>query len=306
MADEVVIAFGFDDRYTPHAAATIASIVANAPGARLHFLVAHDGVPQARQAKLATVAPEARFTWLQVDAGKLPAYAARDYTKHINVATLYRLQLDALAPEGIDRVVYLDVDLVVLGDVRELWKAELGDAAVGAIPDPFVSVGDYIAAHGVTPGGLGYFNAGVLVLDLDRIRAEGGFAQALRFMVEKDPLFADQDALNFQFWQRWRRLDGAWNVQAPTAISASRGAASEEWRSAASAPRAVHFTGGDKPWLPKAYHPWGWLYWRYQARTPFLGEVMRGYGFGPVDLARVWLRYQRRRPRAYEGANASH
>lgn len=302
MSEEVVIAFGFDDGYAPHAAATIASIVANAPDARLHFLVIHDGIPAARRRLLESVAGQARFTWLEVETASLPDYVERAYTKHINRATLFRLQLDRLAPDDIRRVLYLDIDLVVLGDVREIWKTDLAGRPIGAVYDPQVSVEEFAQTYQLERGTIGYFNAGVLLIELDRVRAEGGFQSAVEFLTTASPKLADQDALNWRFWERWRPIDLRWNVQAPTTISARRGNATPDWAVAAGSPAIVHYTGGDKPWVAKGYHPWAWLYWRYLWSTPFLAEVMRRYEFGLSDLARVWLRYQRWRPRGPRSA----
>ena len=301
-AEEVVIAFGFDDQYAPHAAAAVASIAANAPGARLHFLIVHDGVPEARQREFATAAPDARFTWLQIDENLLPDYIVRADTPHIRRATLFRLQLDCLAPASVRRVLYLDSDLVVLGDVRRIWSAELDGAPIGAVADaavadPRIVIDQFASAFGLTHNALGYFNAGALLMDLERIRSEGGFRDALKFLIERNPRLADQDALNWLFWGRWRKLDPMWNVQAASVVNVHQ---SEAANAHAGGPALVHFTGDNKPWQASAYHPWAWLYWRYLARTPFLLEVMRDHHASLAGLARTWLRYQRRRPRAPE------
>lgn len=309
-AEEVVIAFGFDDQYAPHAAAAVASIAANAPGALLHFLIVHDGVPEARRRQFATAAPGARFTWLPVDEGHLPDYVVRADTPHIGRATLFRLQLDCLAPASVRRVLYLDSDLVVLGDVRRIWNADLDGAPIGAVADaavvdPRVVIDQFASAYGLTHNSMGYFNAGALLMDLERIRSEGGFRDALKFLIERNPRLADQDALNWMFWGRWRKLDPMWNVQAASVVNVIQGEAASDWNVQARRPAIVHFTGDNKPWQANAYHPWAWLYWRYLARTPFLSEVMRDHRASVAKLARAWLRYQRRRPRAIEARHGA-
>lgn len=302
--EEVVIAFGFDDQYAPHAAAAVASIAANAPGALLHFLIVHDGVPEGRRRQFAVSAPEARFTWLEIDETLLPDYAVRADTPHIRRATLFRLQLDCLAPESIRRVLYLDSDLVVLGDVRQLWSVDLDGAPIGAVADAAVAdpravIEEFSSAYGLACDDRGYFNAGALLMDIELIRSEGGFRAALEFLIERNPRLADQDALNWLFWGRWRQLDPKWNVQAASLTPA------RQCEAAGGSPALVHFTGDNKPWQASAYHPWAWLYWRYLARTPFLSEVMRNHRTSPAALARAWLRYQRRRPRALGGRHGA-
>lgn len=289
MSERIDIAMGFDDRYAPHAAAVIASIVRHAPGAVFRFIILHDGVTPTRQGAIESLAPGSRFVWTQVSDDDLPPW---EYG-HISRATLFRLGLEKLGPVDCHRALYIDADVVVLDDVRKLAHVDLGANAIGAVRDRYVDAADFAQRWSLAADAPRYFNAGVLVIDLDRVRQEGVFSKAAEFIARyrqgKLP-YGDQDALNYFFWDRWAELDPAWNVQSFMT--------SEEIAAAERGPALVHFVGPDKPWLPNIWHPWAWSYWESVKRTPFAAEVARTYKMDFYQMMRLRLKWWLRRPQA--------
>ncbi|MBU6372124.1 MAG: glycosyltransferase family 8 protein [Alphaproteobacteria bacterium] len=285
----ITVAFGVDAAYVPHLAATIASVRAASPGAAFHFLVVHEGIEADARVRVERIAPTDRFTWARVEDPELLAMTGDG---HISRATFFRLALPRIAPADAPRALYLDSDLIVARDVSSLWRTDLHGAPIGAVCDsgmdwkPFALANDLPVAQGP------YFNAGVLLIDLDRIRREGTFDRAIDVLRGRRLQYMDQDALNIVAWGRWRPLDAIWNVQHTMLLG---GAAPDVPRAMLPAPDAtpgiVHFTGRNKPWLVDGYHPYGWLYWRALKRTDFYAEVMRDHGVGRLAQARVWARY---------------
>jgi len=288
--ERIDIAMGFDSNYAAHAAVVVSSIARRARIERLHFLMVHDNVSRALQAEVESVAPGATFRWVQVRDEDVPAYAARG---HLNRTVLFRLLLDRLAEETCRRIIYIDSDVVVLRDIGELWASDLGEAPIGAVTDAYCDPAAFAETWSLAKDDLRYFNAGVLLIDLDKVRAENAFAAALKFIVEHDEklLLGDQDALNAIFWGRWKRLDKDWNVQ-----RFARGAAGRDLCSARG-PALVHFITQYKPWTPKTWHPWSWMYWIILARTPFRADVIARYKMTPLRRAWLWLKWMRDRPR---------
>lgn len=83
--------------------------------------------------------------------------------QHVTAASYYRLFLSQLLPEDVDKVIYLDGDIIVRGSVRDMWNADVSDVALAAVKDMDERVNlqriDY-------PVEYGYFNAGVLLVNL--------------------------------------------------------------------------------------------------------------------------------------------
>jgi len=292
-ADQTIdVALGFDRRYAAHGAAVIASVVAHARGAQFRFIILHSGIDRALQARMETAAPGMRFVWIEVGDGDLPFFTDRE---HFSRATLFRLGLEKLAPADCHRVVYLDADIAVLDDVRKLWALDLSGNPVGAAIDAFVDPVRFAGLWDLKPGH-DYFNAGILVIDLDRVRGEGLFTAAADFVARNNPGLNDQCALNWACWGRWTRIGVEWNAQRHMAIPSLIADLSEDKRLNGRMPKIIHFTGPEKPWLREGYHPWAWAYWRSLRRTVFADEVRRAAGFGPLDMLRIWLRWRRRKP----------
>jgi lipopolysaccharide biosynthesis glycosyltransferase len=268
--DETLIAFGVDVNYAPHLGVTIASIVANAPGGRFRFLVIHDGFPEAQRALVEACAPQQVFQWEEVRAENI---LSQEGYRHISRAAFFRLTIPELAPVLAKRAIYLDVDLVVLDDIRILAASDLNGNALGAVFDPVIDPHRFAGTHGLAPVLQGYFNSGVLVLDLERIRSDRSFEAAIKIITDQGAKleYADQCALNIVFWGKWTRLDPVWNGQRPFVRD-------DDWMpifvdstelQRHRRVRIVHYTTHHKPWLPQAYHPLSSFYFRYLKRTPF-------------------------------------
>lgn len=292
----VDIVMGFDSNYAAHAASTIASIVRWTRSEDIRFLVLHPGMERNLQAQVESVAPRARFEWIVVGEDMVPELGERG---HISRATLYRLGLETLAPADCRRLLYLDSDLIVLDDVRKLWAQDLGGFPIGAVQDRGVDNATFAATWGLPPEGA-YFNAGVLLIDLEQVRANRLLSRALEIQIKQgaDLPYNDQDALNLVFWTQWRHLDSSWNFQRNMLIPETEIEKRYPARARDSAVRIVHFTTFQKPWLKRGWHPWSWLYWDNLARTPFLKEVARKEGVSFWNRLRARLRWLKRRPNA--------
>jgi lipopolysaccharide biosynthesis glycosyltransferase len=304
---EVVVSFGIDSNFVPHLAAVIASITAHAPGARFRFLILYSDIGASRRAALEAVAPSARFDWIEISNFDIPEYRTRG---HFTRAILFRLGLEKLAPRDCRRIIYLDADVIVLRDLRELWSTDLGGNPIGGVPDTFAYsnyLSDFTKQWGLDPSRGEYMNSGVLLIDLDAVRREQSFSKVIDFVAEhgNSLLFPDQDAINYVYWGRCRVLDNEWNTLRDRAIANVAASLPLSKQLNGRPPAIVHFSHKFKPWLKQGYsdagyHPWSWLYWRYLARTPFMREVIETNGISRLNRARAWLRWLKRRPSALQ------
>lgn len=239
----VHVACAAHGRYVVHSGALLASL-----GAEAHVHYLHGPELGARSRRRLAASARGGVSFCEVDPRRVADLPVRGPFTH---AMWFRL----LAPELIEaeRVLYLDVDTLVLGDLRELWATDLAGAWVGAVtnvvqPDHRFHLGELgVAARD-------YFNSGVLLLDLQALRAAGAMAEvraAARARAEL-PGWPDQDALNLvlgphraALHPRWNAMNALWTI-ADAGELLGTGAV----REAREQPGIRHFEGPDanKPW----------------------------------------------------------
>lgn len=128
------------------------------------------------------------------------------------IGAFYRLLIkEILQRQGITRAIYLDADIVVNLDIAQLWRQDLQNFPLAAIPEMIVSGGLMITNKFVLNAGIvsqeNYFNSGVLLLDLRRL-GENLFVDGVNFLVNHpDCECFDQDILNAFFSAGYLKLD---------------------------------------------------------------------------------------------------
>jgi len=118
----------------------------------------------------------------------------------------------------VDKIIYLDVDTIVQEDISKLWKIPLNGYIIGAIQDigqtvdcEWAGIPNYkelgLEAH------TKYFNSGVLLIDIQRWRAENISEQVISALskYKEHVRLADQYGINVVFANKWLELDPKWN-----------------------------------------------------------------------------------------------
>jgi lipopolysaccharide biosynthesis glycosyltransferase len=257
---------------------------------------------------------QVKLRWLPISHGSL---GHLETAGHLVPVTYARLLLPSLLPSGVDRVIYLDSDLVVMADLSELSELELGTSPLAAVPDYSVQrVGaprsGIVGLTSKSPDAT-YFNGGVMVLNLDVWRSQGLADQILSFAHRYAPLrHSDQDALNAVV-TNWTELPLRWNVQSN--IHWLKGTAHNDFELRLAQHRPgllesaaiLHFSGPSKPWQPWYRNPdastwrrtfWrsGALRWRERARWWFHYYPERSVAWGTISVVRRARQTQIKKP----------
>jgi lipopolysaccharide biosynthesis glycosyltransferase len=178
-------------------------------------------------------------------------------------ASLGRLHLSQIIPHSVDRIVYLDADTLVLSDLAELSAVDLGPGGLGAVVDPWAPTRRLGLSDGrleraeVGAAAPGYFNAGVLVVDMVAWRAANISERAIDMYREHAAGLRslDQDVLNILFAGRWTALSRRWNKLIAHPGETYHGEARLAFL--LSREGIIHYSGPTKPW--KADFPSGAL-----------------------------------------------
>lgn len=176
------------------------------------------------------------------------------------VSTWSRVFLPEILPDT-DRVLYLDIDMLVCDDCSSLFAIDMNGAAVGAVYESVADKdGNHNKALGIPPLYQGYFNAGTLLLELNEWRRQHLTETILRFAREHAETlsYPDQDSLNAILYDKVFRLHPRWNwndigtrrILGHSAHAATliRGATLKEAVEASAFPGIIHYCGPGKPW----------------------------------------------------------
>jgi lipopolysaccharide biosynthesis glycosyltransferase len=170
-----------------------------------------------------------------------------DDLRYLSTGMYLRLFLPDIVPADLTRLLYLDSDVLVWGDLGVLWDESLGEAPLGAVLDGFTRT---MGHRGGVPGAgpqvrlnAPYFNSGVLLINIPRWRQLGITQQCLAYVrANRDRLrFPDQDALNLVTYGQWRRLEHQWNDTLFWWLVPGE-------REPRGRVRITHFIGQQKPW----------------------------------------------------------
>lgn len=201
----------------------------------------------------------------------------------ISLSSYARLFVGEMLPEDVDRVVYLDCDIVVNGDLNDLWKTYLADKVLGAVQDQ-------VSNNVKTSIGIGvsdpYFNAGMLLIDLINWRNNDFGKQCLSFINSHDGgvIHHDQGVLNGLLKDLWLKLPLKYNVMTihymlpynkirNFYMDESPFYDSQEINKAKENPIIIHYTPSftSHPWEKHCKHPYSYIYHGFLNKTPWKG-----------------------------------
>lgn len=246
-----------DERYLPHAATMLCSLLEHNDAVRIHLF--HSSVTNRDLKKLKAFVSNCGS---QIVCYKVVEEDFRELRadRWISTSTYYRLLAARLLPPDLGKVLYLDSDVIVRRSLKELWNTNVDGYAMAAVTDYWQDPRE----RGL-PEGAQYFNAGVLLINLQFWRRNEIPGQAIDFIrqnPEKVP-FWDQDALNAILVNQWVELPTCWNVQYEESWWQNSEIRSE------TNPVIVHFVTGDKPWHWSNKHPFKPEYHKYRLKTPW-------------------------------------
>ena len=254
---EVVVVCAADAGYAMPLAVTLRSAARSlAPGRSLRAFVIDDGLGAELRSRVARSLPATvRREWVDGDAGAVDAIATWGRMPR---TTFQRLLVGRLLPPGVARAIWLDCDVVVEADLGRLWDAPMEGRLLLAARDmavPTVSSRLGVPGHaelGIPPEAP-YFNAGVMVIDVDAWREGDVAGRVMRYLLDRSspPLLWDQEGLNAVLHAEWARIDVRWNVNAGLAgrpFGRSPDLDDATLRAVAEDPWIVHHCGRLKPW----------------------------------------------------------
>lgn len=266
---EIPIFFAIDDGYTPFLAVAMQSLIENASKEYKYLIkILHTNVQKEHMEEIKTFESEnvnIEFVDLSYYIEKVQdKLYTRDYYTN---TTYFRLFLPELYPQ-FDKVLYLDSDVILVGDISELYNTDLGTNLVAAAPDDIIQKNKVFQDYAELVVGVAkyqnYFNAGVLLMNLDELR-KFKFQEKFLYLLEKVKFSVaqDQDYLNRLCKGRTTLVSHDWNVM-PYVNDETK---PEDIK-------LIHYNFAYKPWhfedvTYKEY------FWKYAEKTQYYDEILK-------------------------------
>lgn len=259
-----------DDNYAPYAGIMLTSLFVNNRNDVFEVYVLTRGLNRGNSEKLKSVGEQfkSKVNILTVDLSAFEDCPIRP-GDHVTLETYFRLLAPQLLPNHVDRILYLDVDMVINGPVRQLWDWNIEGYALGAIIDESYCNTEIYSRLGLDLSNP-YFNAGVLLLNLKYWREKNVSARCMQCINDNPDilLFHDQDTLNRVLQNEKSLLPITYNFQTGYYLSWIYPNYSEDFQAqiqeAAKNPIVIHFSGPMKPWVIGSDHPYRYYYRYYR------------------------------------------
>ncbi len=286
----IPVVFASDNNYVPMLTTTIYSALCNASaGYHYDVVILHKNITEQNQAKMHAFFEKfnnATLRFYDVEP-IVEKYDLSTNNPHISVETYYRFLIQKLLPQ-YNKVLYLDSDLIIKGDIARLFNTELGDNLLAAVRDV-----DFLGNLNIEESGridyaqnvlkmqnpYNYFQAGVLVLNTEAMRKLCSIQTWFEYASNDEYIYNDQDVLNALCEGRVTWLNYSWNVmidcnnRIANIFAHAPAEVYDAFLDSIDHEQIVHYAGFEKPWK-FCYCDQSDLYWEYASKTPFYKNLL--------------------------------
>lgn len=265
----IPIFFATDDNYVPYLAVAIKSMLENASSDyfyKIHILT--EGISNKNKDRLkAYETPNSEITYIELSnyIAKIKDRLTSTLRDYYTESIFYRIFIASLCPE-YDKAIYLDCDIVVLGDISKFYNIDLEDNILGAITDDVINGNEDFKIYsqlgvGVDPDK--YFNSGVLLMNLDEYRKQKIQQRFVYLLIKHnfETAAPDQDYLNVLCKNKIKYIDKGWDkMSTDTNFDGEL--------------NLIHYNNFKKPWLYDNV-PYEEHFWKYAKMTDFYEDILR-------------------------------
>jgi len=264
------IVLASDNNYAQHLGVTIASLLLNNENEKFHIFVFGNEISDINKKKIDEIISMHKATILEYIDFNAKVFENMNIGR-LSIATYFRLLMPLHI--NVDKLLYLDVDIIINKPINELYNTELSNYYVAAVEDAW-RTREYCNKLGMAENAK-YFNAGVLLVNLKKWKDEQLFDKFINYQKNSpfDLESHDQDIFNAIFNGNWKRLSLKFNQYEKNPDldykKLKNFFSDDEILEAQKEPVIIHFIGGRKPWHYRNEHIQKDLYWKYLLLTPY-------------------------------------
>lgn len=269
---KVSIVLAADENYSRYCMVTLTSILENTTSF-LNVYILTSGFSEMTERRFMNyeLSYNCKIHFVTIDETALQGVPLPKELSHINIVTYYRLLISSVLPDDIDKIIYLDCDIIVRHDIAELASIQIDGYAISAVMEsPYEDRKDRERLQ--IPLEYGYFNAGVLLINLSYWREHRLDLVFLSYLKNhsRNILYHDQDILNATLYDKTLAMPVTWNTSTVLYIRAKMSKKRiKAMHGILSDPALVHFVYIPKPWQSNCENPWKAEYGKYCLRAGF-------------------------------------
>ena len=300
-SEPIVVVCASDNNYAMQLTVTMRSVLENLDEhVKVSFYIIDDGISPLSKEKLlkSLILEEYDINFIKIPTTLLKLISdshkstqeseAQNKADYVSITSFYRLLIPEILPKDINKVIYLDCDLVVLDNIAELLEIDIGENYVLAVQDtwiPYVSspTSRIDSRFLRLPPNSKYFNAGVLVINMNKWREEDISLKAIDYFKEnlKHIGWYDQGLLNILFVNKWGQLEPKWNCNPTSYYDYSSGQylswevadtpfSESAYNELIANPSIIHYVSEKKPWTSR-HTPRKEFFFKYLDKTSWKG-----------------------------------
>ncbi len=213
MQNEMNIVFNCDENYSPYLAVTIFSILEKNRDIKINFYILDLNIREESKKSLTNFVESRKCKINFIQVNKKEFNKLNTTIQYLPDIAFARLFLHKYLPNDLEKVLYLDCDIIINQNIKELYETDLKENTLGVIIDPFIENIQYKKTINFKKDKL-YFNSGVLLINFKKWQQKN-FTDFFLFFTKKFPnsQYLDQDILNVLFQNEVQFLDMRYNFQ---------------------------------------------------------------------------------------------
>lgn len=288
----IPIVFSSDDNYAPYLGVCIKSLIENAsPYYNYDIIILNKSISSKYQFLIQNIAtsPNVKIRFIDV------TYWIEKYEKlffidrYFSAETYYRLFSEKIF-NNYSKVLYIDVDTIILDDISKLYHENIDNYLVAATKNyssfriahnnifwRSEKFNNYLKDKLHIDNPYKYFQAGVLLLNINKLKAINFSQKAIKKLQEiKKPILVDQDIFNAVCYKKVKFINQSWNWEWINRIDKEYLVLDQyinEAQKAFSNLKIIHYDGKEKVWK-NPHKDLAEYWWHYARQTPFYEEIL--------------------------------
>jgi lipopolysaccharide biosynthesis glycosyltransferase len=264
----VHLALSFDQGYVTPLFVLLTSIFNNNKEVAFHIHAVPTRVDDDSKNRISTYvhSRNSEISFYDIDVNAVDTFALPSYAgAHLTSAAYNRLFLPNLIPNSVSTLLHVDIDTLVVGDIREVYNLDIGSLPVAAVIDAGMPIRKDLGIYKEED----YFNSGVLLMNVEQWKRQRITERAIEVIQEypeKVRGYADQDALNIVLKNNWYKMGRRFNMMG---MYSPKGLNEQQRQQFLKDVIIIHFNG-PKPWkyLSDCDHAFAYLYNHYFKESP--------------------------------------